>query len=46
MPNIHFIPCSPLNSKFNDDVYFATSEPHGQIEASVTRADVRARARL
>ena len=46
MPNIHFIPCSPLNSKFEDDVYFATSEPHGQIEASVTRADVRARARL
>lgn len=37
MPNIHFVPCSPPTEKFADDVYVATSEPHGNIEAVVTR---------
>lgn len=36
-PNIHFIPCTPVTSTFNNDVYFATSEPHGNIECVVTR---------
>ena len=30
MPNLHFIPCAPVGSKFEDDVYVATSEPHGE----------------
>ena len=38
MPNIHYLPCNPVNSEsFADDVYIATSEPHGDIEATVTR---------
>lgn len=38
MPNLHFLPCTPVvGSKFNNDVYVATSEPHGNIEAVVSR---------
>ena len=37
MPNLHFLPCTPATSRFEDDVYIATSEPHGNIEAMVTR---------
>lgn len=70
LPNLHFLPCAPVNSsvrfvlfffalfflprnktrnqtfkkqkkllkkQFDDDVYVATSEPHGTIEATVTR---------
>ncbi|OMP06884.1 Uricase [Corchorus olitorius] len=43
MPNIHFLPVN-LSSKdngeivkFNDDVYLPTDEPHGSIEASLSR---------
>ena len=47
MPNIHFLPCSPLNSEsFADDVYVATSEPHGTIDAIVTRAGAMPHSRL
>lgn len=38
MPNLHFLPCTPITSKFDNDVYIATSEPHGNIEATVTRS--------
>eukprot|EP00889_Picochlorum_renovo_P000262 jgi/Picre1/27292/NNA_000261.t1 len=38
LPNLHFIPITPVNSPpFHDDVYVATSEPHGNIEACITR---------
>ena len=37
-PNLHFNPCAPVTSTFDNDVYVATSEPHGNIEAVVTRA--------
>ncbi|KAL6545458.1 hypothetical protein OROGR_009332 [Orobanche gracilis] len=43
MPNIHFLPVnlsSKNNSvivKFDDDVYLPTDEPHGTIEATVSR---------
>lgn len=47
MPNLHFIPCAPINtSGFADDVFVATSEPHGNIEACVTRASAQPHARL
>eukprot|EP00878_Enallax_costatus_P028829 GHUV01031179.1.p1 GENE.GHUV01031179.1~~GHUV01031179.1.p1 ORF type:complete len:130 (+),score=26.71 GHUV01031179.1:924-1313(+) len=46
MPNLHFLPCTPVGSKFEDDVYIATSEPHGNIEAVVTRKDAKPHARL
>ncbi|KAK9805934.1 hypothetical protein WJX73_006434 [Symbiochloris irregularis] len=46
MPNIHFIPCNPVTSKFEDDVYVATSEPSGNIEATITRAQVQPHAKL
>lgn len=36
-PNLHFIPCNPVTSSFKDDIYVATSEPHGNIECVVTR---------
>lgn len=32
MPNLHFLPC-----KNYEDVYVATCEPHGTIEATVSR---------
>lgn len=38
MPNLHFLPCAPVGSTFKNDVYVATSEPHGNIEAVITRA--------
>ena len=37
MPNLHFNPISPVTGKFDHDVYFPTSEPHGTIEAVVQR---------
>ncbi|XP_071706952.1 uricase [Rutidosis leptorrhynchoides] len=43
MPNIHFLPVNlssktnPLIVKFEDDVYLPTDEPHGSIEASLSR---------
>jgi urate oxidase len=47
LPNLHFLPCAPPGDVFEDDVYIATSEPHGDIEAVVTRgAGAPARARL
>ena len=46
-PNLHFIPCNPVASpKFADDVYVATSEPHGNIEAVVTRGQAQPHCRL
>ncbi|KAL6756974.1 hypothetical protein V8C86DRAFT_2611861 [Haematococcus lacustris] len=39
-PNLHFLPCVPKTSKFRDDVYIATSEPHGNIECVITRGSV------
>jgi len=39
LPNIHFIPMTPngADHAFNDDVYIATSEPHGTIKATVSK---------
>lgn len=43
MPNIHFLPVNlssktnPVIVKFEDDVYLPTDEPHGAIEARVSR---------
>ncbi|XP_022746727.1 uricase-2 isozyme 2 [Durio zibethinus] len=43
MPNIHFLPVNLSSEdngnivKFNDDVYHPTDEPHGSIEASLSR---------
>ncbi|KAL4561889.1 hypothetical protein LXL04_034071 [Taraxacum kok-saghyz] len=43
MPNIHFLPVNlssktnPVIVKFEDDVYLLTDEPHGSIEASLSR---------
>ncbi|NP_001266028.1 uricase-2 isozyme 1-like [Cicer arietinum] len=42
MPNIHFLPVNLSNKdghivKFDDDVYLPTDEPHGSIEASLSR---------
>jgi urate oxidase len=42
MPNIHFLPCNPVNSApFADDVYVATSEPFGTIETTITRGKIK-----
>ncbi|GMI73262.1 urate oxidase [Hibiscus trionum] len=44
MPNIHFLPVNISSKdngnivKFNDDVYLPTDEPHGSIEASLSRS--------
>lgn len=47
MPNLHFLPCNPVASTaFDNDVYVATGEPHGNIEAVVTRAHAQPHARL
>ncbi len=46
MPNLHFLPSAPVGSKFKDDVYVATSEPHGNIEAVITRATAAPHSRL
>ncbi|KAL8241543.1 hypothetical protein R6Q59_014897 [Mikania micrantha] len=43
MPNIHFLPVNlsskvnPVIVKFEDDVYLPTDEPHGSIEATLSR---------
>ena len=42
LPNIHFLPSLPAGIKFDNDVYIATSEPHGTIQATVSRKDVYA----
>uniref|UniRef100_A0ACD5VVE7 Uncharacterized protein n=1 Tax=Avena sativa TaxID=4498 RepID=A0ACD5VVE7_AVESA len=45
MPNLHFLPVNlsgkenPGLVKFADDVYMPTDEPHGTIEATLTRAN-------
>jgi len=36
-PNIHFLPVLPAGIPFDNDVYVATSEPHGTIQATVAR---------
>ena len=36
-PNIHFLPTPPAGIKFDNDIYVATSEPHGTIQATVAR---------
>lgn len=43
LPNIHFLPYNHDKSgvKFEDDVYIATSEPHGTIQATVNRRQAR-----
>ncbi|KAG2445842.1 hypothetical protein HXX76_000446 [Chlamydomonas incerta] len=46
MPNLHFIPCNPVGSTFNNDVYVATSEPHGNIEAVITRQGIAPHCKL
>lgn len=46
MPNIHFLPCNVVGSKFENDVYVATSEPHGTIEAVITRKGKQPHAKL
>lgn len=46
MPNLHFVPCAPITSTFDNDVYVATSEPHGNIEAVVTRQQAVPHAKL
>ncbi|KAG2451510.1 hypothetical protein HYH02_004108 [Chlamydomonas schloesseri] len=46
MPNLHFIPCNPVGSTFNNDVYVATSEPHGNIEAVITRKGIAPHCKL
>jgi hypothetical protein len=37
MPNLHFLPCTPAGARFEDDVYVATSEPHGARGACALR---------
>mmetsp|Transcript_66958 Transcript_66958/g.212004 ORF Transcript_66958/g.212004 Transcript_66958/m.212004 type:complete len:302 (+) Transcript_66958:81-986(+) len=48
MPNLHFLPFShdKMGVPFENDVYVATSEPHGTIEATVTRETAIPHARL
>lgn len=46
MPNLHFMPCAPVTSSFDNDVFVATSEPHGNIEAVVTRKAALPHAKL
>lgn len=37
-PNLHFIPMNvPGVAPFKDDIYVATSEPHGNISATVSK---------
>jgi urate oxidase len=46
-PNIHFLPTLPAGIKFENDVFIATSEPHGTIQATVSRdKDVKPRPKL
>ena len=33
-------------AQFEDDVYIATSEPHGDIEATITRGDIEPHCKL
>jgi len=45
MPNIHFLPAKLLDQmgmKFEDDVFVATSEPHGIIKAVIKRSSSEA----
>ncbi|XP_051143486.1 uricase [Andrographis paniculata] len=49
MPNLHFLPVNlsskdnPAIVKFEDDVYLPTDEPHGTIEATVSRGGLPSR---
>jgi urate oxidase len=38
LPNLHFLPLLPAGIPFDNDVYVATSEPHGTIQATISRA--------
>lgn len=42
MPNLHFLPVDmpAISLKFEHDIYMPTDEPHGTIEASLTRNKV------
>lgn len=43
LPNIHFLPyhhLGNLGSKFENDIYLPTDEPHGLIQATVARGEV------
>ncbi|KAH9317360.1 hypothetical protein KI387_019129 [Taxus chinensis] len=41
MPNLHFLPVNlPNIVKFDHDVYVPTDEPHGTIEATLTRKKI------
>eukprot|EP01026_Neomeris_dumetosa_P036606 TRINITY_DN2956_c0_g2_i1.p2 TRINITY_DN2956_c0_g2~~TRINITY_DN2956_c0_g2_i1.p2 ORF type:complete len:297 (+),score=19.44 TRINITY_DN2956_c0_g2_i1:236-1126(+) len=42
LPNIHYLPCKPVTQTFENDVYIVTEEPHGNIEACLTRKDLNA----
>ena len=46
LPNLHFLPCAPLGDArgFQNDVYTATSEPHGVIEAVLVRGGEQGKA--
>ena len=37
---------SAMCAQFEDDVYIATSEPHGNIEATITRGDIEPHCKL
>ena len=36
----------PVEWQFEDDVYIATSEPHGDIEATITRGNIEPHCKL
>ncbi|KAL2609002.1 hypothetical protein R1flu_027575 [Riccia fluitans] len=42
MPNIHFLPVNmpAIGVEFKDDVYLPTDEPHGSIEAKLSRKEL------
>jgi urate oxidase len=40
MPNIHFLPVKLPFVKFEDDVFVATDEPHGTIQATLRREEM------
>lgn len=42
MPNIHFLPVNmpTVGVKFGDDVFIPTDEPHGSIEARLSRKPI------
>lgn len=48
MPNLHFLPVNmpTVGVEFEHDVYLPTDEPHGTIEASLTRKNYWGRSKL